>query len=30
MWTVGGLSVGGIIACGIDWADGRKDGYIFA
>ena len=30
VWTVGGMSLGGIIATGLDYADGCKDGYIFA
>lgn len=30
VWTTGGLSVGSLIAMGIDRADGHKDGYIFA
>lgn len=28
--TIGGTSIGGIIAEGLDRADGRNDGYVFA
>ena len=28
--TVGGTSIGGMLATGLDYADGCKDGYVFA